>query len=61
MTPNIHKLKPTVYIEAVPELMDERGRAVEELAKRARELPRSHRVAAGLVLTTIAVGLRAIA
>ncbi|MGH7675614.1 MAG: hypothetical protein ACREMV_10120 [Gemmatimonadales bacterium] len=59
MTPSIPKLKPTVYIETVPELMDERGRPVEELAKRARERP--HRVAAGLLLTTIAVGLRAIA
>ncbi len=61
MKPSIPKLKPTVYIEAVPELIAERRRLAETLAARARELLQQHRVAAGLVLATLGAGLVAIA
>ena len=61
MKPSISKLKPTVYIEAVPELIAERRRLAESLAARARELRRQHRVAAGLALATLGAGLVGIA
>jgi hypothetical protein len=61
MKPSIPKLKPTVYIEAVPELIAERRRLAESLAARALEVLRRHRVAAALALATLGAGLVAIA
>lgn len=59
MTPTIMKLQPTIYVEAIPELVAERARLDEECAERSRETRR--RIAAGVAFTTVAAGLLALA